>query len=1046
MLARPSRCRSAVPARLICLAALLITFAGAVHGTPPLTCVAHSPAPTVMRAEGAAELAGDIVIVCFGGVPNVAGTLLPQVNLTVFLNQAVTSRVFSAGGWSEALLLIDEPNSGLAGSPTQLRLCAEANGICPIYATGTESGDYDGTAARPNVFQGVVTGNRITFPGIPFDAPFDGRVRVLRITNIRANAAAMIANTDEPVPLMALISASGAVSMPITNPTQFVGLVRNSLATSVLTPDGSGPGSGWRFNQCSPGRQRVGALAFSARDPFAFRKRSYAPFVDANTSPAPQVQNVPGLIYKTETGFYDPALTGPNAGFPALGLADAGTRLRAVIRNIPPGSTVHVSATGVAFTGGVPAAVTTGTVARLIQDESLPFAATPATATLDDIPAAELQVVNGTATAVWEVLSADPAATETHHFLVWVQPGDAAPATATVAQSYAPFTAGFIPQFADTSSAATLFLTSDCAVRLTTPAALPDGLIGTSYGATLAASMGAAPYTFAVTSGSLPSGVSLSGGGAISGAPQVTGDFNFTVTVTDRFGGSEAQAFSLHVRYREQSIDFRELVDRRFGEPPIYVAATATSGLPVTFSIASGPATILGNRITLTGEGTVTVTASQPGDAIYSAAPPVSRSFRVLPTTYYVVMRGNPLWAGNVTATPDAGGLYTYGATPQFTAQPNPGYVFTGFSGGLTGTANPQMLLVTQNTSVVASFAPIPADGGDSVAFWAVSGTSSPARRTVALATPGAGASVSVTPGTGGAWLSAALNPADLPTEVLLTLNAAAVSELGSGAYTSYAIVTTAAGQRVITATLTVNTVSISRVVDAAGYQATPLAPGALFTAFGSNLAKQAVVAELPLPAGLGGSSVTITDSAGAARTAVLLYVSPTQINFVTPSGLTAGEGSFTITNSAGVSRTIAVRIGGMSPGLFSADGTGSGAAAAVVTMLRADGTISITTAATYDAATGQCPAAPIDLGDASDQVYLTLYGTGIRDRSSLAQVVVRVGGVQLAAEYAGAQPQYAGLDQINVKLPRSLAGIGETPVTVTVDGRRSNAVTVKVQ
>ncbi len=85
-----------------------------------------------------------------------------------------------------------------------------------------------------------------------------------------------------------------------------------------------------------------------------------------------------------------------------------------------------------------------------------------------------------------------------------------------------------------------------------------------------------------------------------------------------------------------QTITFGPLANKMYGDPPFDVSATASSGLPVSFSIVSGPATIAGNTVTITGTGTVTVKASQPGDANYSAAPDVTQSFTVnnpVPTT-----------------------------------------------------------------------------------------------------------------------------------------------------------------------------------------------------------------------------------------------------------------------------------------------------------------------------------------------------------------------------------------------------------------------------
>lgn len=79
-----------------------------------------------------------------------------------------------------------------------------------------------------------------------------------------------------------------------------------------------------------------------------------------------------------------------------------------------------------------------------------------------------------------------------------------------------------------------------------------------------------------------------------------------------------------------QTITFPAIANKLTTSPPFTISATASSGLPVSFSIVSGPATINGNTITLTGNaGTVTVRAFQPGNAQYDPAPDVLVSFVV---------------------------------------------------------------------------------------------------------------------------------------------------------------------------------------------------------------------------------------------------------------------------------------------------------------------------------------------------------------------------------------------------------------------------------
>jgi uncharacterized protein (TIGR03437 family) len=94
----------------------------------------------------------------------------------------------------------------------------------------------------------------------------------------------------------------------------------------------------------------------------------------------------------------------------------------------------------------------------------------------------------------------------------------------------------------------------------------------------------------------------------------------------------------------------------------------------------------------------------------------------------------------------------------------------------------------------------------------------------------------------------------------------------------------------------------------------------------------------------------------------------------------------------------------------------------------------------------GSCIPKPIDLGSATDRVYLQLYGTGIRGASSLSAVAAKVGGENATVEYAGPQGGFVGLDQVNVSLPRTLAGRGEVEVVLTVDGRTANTVAVNVK
>ncbi len=89
-------------------------------------------------------------------------------------------------------------------------------------------------------------------------------------------------------------------------------------------------------------------------------------------------------------------------------------------------------------------------------------------------------------------------------------------------------------------------------------------------------------------------------------------------------------AHSLALSKACQTITFSPLARKTIGDPDFALSARASSGLPVSFA-AAGSCTLVGGRVHITRVGSCTVTASQPGDANYAAAPDVSRTFSILP-------------------------------------------------------------------------------------------------------------------------------------------------------------------------------------------------------------------------------------------------------------------------------------------------------------------------------------------------------------------------------------------------------------------------------
>ena len=126
-----------------------------------------------------------------------------------------------------------------------------------------------------------------------------------------------------------------------------------------------------------------------------------------------------------------------------------------------------------------------------------------------------------------------------------------------------------------------------------------------------------------------------------------------------------------------QTISFGPLGGQTYGVAPITLNATASSDLPVSYTVITGPATISGNVLTVTGAGNVEVEADQAGNTTYDVATPVDESFTVA--------------SALLTITPKTGQSMVYGdAVPVLI------YTYTGlvngdtnatFSGGLATTA-----------------------------------------------------------------------------------------------------------------------------------------------------------------------------------------------------------------------------------------------------------------------------------------------------------------------------------------------------------------------
>ena len=223
-----------------------------------------------------------------------------------------------------------------------------------------------------------------------------------------------------------------------------------------------------------------------------------------------------------------------------------------------------------------------------------------------------------------------------------------------------------------------------------------------------------------------------------------------------------------------------------------------------------------------------------------------------------------------------------------------------------------------------------------------------------------------------------------------------------------------------------------------------PVSPDSLVSIYGDQLAAGPVSAALlPWPTTLGGASVIFRDTTGVERLAALKFVSPSQINAVVPPDLPTGAATVVVRNGNVDVESGAVIIADTAPALFSADGSGKGASVAYIQVFRTNGTQTFQPTARCDGH-GNCTTVPIDLGSDGDVAVMSLFGTGIRRGGASARVLV--GTQVLTPAYAGPQPQYGGVDQVNVTLPAALRGAGEVAVVVTIADQVSNTVTVRFQ
>jgi uncharacterized protein (TIGR03437 family) len=221
------------------------------------------------------------------------------------------------------------------------------------------------------------------------------------------------------------------------------------------------------------------------------------------------------------------------------------------------------------------------------------------------------------------------------------------------------------------------------------------------------------------------------------------------------------------------------------------------------------------------------------------------------------------------------------------------------------------------------------------------------------------------------------------------------------------------------------------------------LARGGIAAAYGPILADQEMSAHGPsLPKVLGNVSIRVTDSRGVARFAPLLYTGAgwAFINFVVPGECTTGPAEVAVVRADGSVSRSKVLIADVAPGLFTNIPDGRSAADGQVTQ-RLAGKPDKSFPTWQCGAQSGCRAVPIPLSPGVSTA-VRLLGTGFRYAGEHPGVRVTVGGIP-APVLSMSRSTEPGNDQLTIRLPDALEGVGETDLYFTVNGQISNVVRI---
>lgn len=231
--------------------------------------------------------------------------------------------------------------------------------------------------------------------------------------------------------------------------------------------------------------------------------------------------------------------------------------------------------------------------------------------------------------------------------------------------------------------------------------------------------------------------------------------------------------------------------------------------------------------------------------------------------------------------------------------------------------------------------------------------------------------------------------------------------------------------------------------VSAANYRGPVIAADSISAIFGSPLAPGIEsAATIPLPTALLGAGAVIEDASGMTVAVPLFFVSPRQINFHVPPTIASGPARLRVINGYGSESIGDIVLGTVAPGIFTANADGKGVAAGFALRVTTDATQVLLPIAAFNPLTGKFDPVPIETG--TGRLFLVLFGTGIRSAGNTTTATI--GGVTAEILYSGPQPEFVGLDQINLEIPSGLNSSGEVEIILTAAGMEANRVVVSLK